>query len=149
MATSRKKKRTKARKAIATKRTAAKRKTKAESTKTEGHAKKMSSKDKLHEETVENGLHVSDGDGKAPSKVKFESVLAKEEAVSYFEALIEGLKKGTIQLKQGSHTIVLKPNGQVSIEVKASRKGDKEKLAFEITWRGEAAAESDLKITAS
>jgi amphi-Trp domain-containing protein len=84
------------------------------------------------------------------SKVKYEGVLAREEAVSYFEALIEGLKKGTLQLKQGGESIVLRPTAQVAVEVKAARKGDKEKLAFEITWRSAGAeAESDLKISAS
>ena len=84
-----------------------------------------------------------------PSKVKFESVLAREEAVSYFEALIEGLRKGTIQLRQGGDSITLKPGPQVGIEVKAARKGEKEKISFEIVWRTEAAANADLKISAS
>src|SRR5262245_329275 len=84
-----------------------------------------------------------------PSKVKFESVLAREEAVSYFEALIEGLRKGTIQLRQGADTITLKPGPQVAIEVKAGRKNEKEKISFEIAWRTEAAATADLKISAS
>jgi amphi-Trp domain-containing protein len=84
-----------------------------------------------------------------PSKVKFESVLAREEAVSYFEALIEGLRKGTIQLKQGADNITLKPGPQVAIEVKAGRKGEKEKISFEIVWRTAAAESSDLKISAS
>jgi amphi-Trp domain-containing protein len=98
---------------------------------------------------AEKGAPRDNGAAKQPSKVKFESVLAREEAVSYFEALIEGLRKGTIQLRQGSDTITLKPGAKVAIEVKAARKDEKEKIAFEIEWRTESAASADLKISAS
>jgi amphi-Trp domain-containing protein len=79
------------------------------------------------------------------SKIKFDSILPREEAVSYFEALIAGMKKGTIQLRKGEESVTLKPTARVAVEVRASKKADTEKISFEIVWK--KSAESDLKIT--
>jgi amphi-Trp domain-containing protein len=114
----------------------------------EARAKSMSEAPKGSEKS-DKELARANGAAKQPSKVKFETVLAREEAVSYFEALIEGLRKGTIQLKQGNDAITLKPGPKVAIEVKAGRKAEKERISFEIEWRTEEAANADLKISAS
>lgn len=75
------------------------------------------------------------------SKVSFEGAMAREEAVAYFEALVAGLKKGTITIRQGSESISLSPSARVDVEVKAARKPDKAKIAFEISWGTSAPAE--------
>ena len=85
--------------------------------------------------------------GKERSKVKFEGMLPREEAISYFEAIVAGMKKGTIQLRQGEESVTLKLPEQVSLEVKAATKGDKEKIRFELAWH--APAGSDLKISSN
>src|SRR5210317_677169 len=38
---------------------------------------------------------------KKKTKVKFKSVMPREEAISYFEAIVAGLKRGSIQIRQG------------------------------------------------
>jgi amphi-Trp domain-containing protein len=126
---------------------AASRSTKA-ARKLEANEKRMVDSSKRNNKSEKNHTRTN-GAPEEPSKVKFESQLAREEAVSYFEALVEGMKKGTIQLKQGSDSITLRPAGQVAVEVKASRKGDKEKITFEIAWRSGEAADRNLKISAS
>lgn len=46
---------------------------------------------------------------KKKTKVKFKSVMLREEAISYFEAIVAGLKRGSIQFRQGDETVELKP----------------------------------------
>lgn len=79
------------------------------------------------------------------AEVRFENSMPIEEAVSYFEAIVQALKKGTIHLKQGENSLTLSPMAQLNVEVKASRKKDKEKISFGISWR--SVTESDLTIT--
>jgi amphi-Trp domain-containing protein len=54
--------------------------------------------------------------------VSFESSIPREEAVSYFETLVSGLKKGTLHLKQDNNEISLQPPAQLDVRVKASHK---------------------------
>jgi len=84
---------------------------------------------------------------KKSAKIKYESVLPREEAVSYFEAIVAGMKKGTIQLKQGDESVILKPADRVAVEVKGSQKGDTERISFELVWRHTSG--SDLKISSN
>lgn len=60
--------------------------------------------------------------------------MKREEAVTYFTSLIAGLKKGTIQFKQGKDTVVLSPGDLVDVEIKAETKGREEKVTVEISW---------------
>jgi len=83
---------------------------------------------------------------RSDAKVTFESVMPREEAVSYFEAIVAGLKSGTLRIRQGEETVVLTPPDQLAVEVKAVRKGHKEKILFEIAWRVSSSA--DLTISA-
>jgi amphi-Trp domain-containing protein len=83
---------------------------------------------------------------KAKGKIKFESVMQRSEAIAYFSALVDGLRHGQLQFRHGEELLSLKPSEQVQVEVKASKKGDKERVAFELTWRqdsGEQSAELD------
>ena len=76
-----------------------------------------------------------DSEGKpVKSKIKFENKLPREEAVAYFEAIVESLKIGTLSFTQGDDSVELAPGEMVSFEVKASKKGSKEKVAFELEW---------------
>ena len=77
--------------------------------------------------------------------VKFESTMPLEEAISYFEAIISGMKKGTISLKQDGNTIKLSPPPHLSVEVKAASKGERERISFELQWQ--TAGTSDLTIS--
>jgi amphi-Trp domain-containing protein len=77
--------------------------------------------------------------------VAFESTIAREEAVAYFETLVAGLKKGKLHLKQELNEISLHPPENLVVKVKATRKRDKEKLSFEVSWRN--AESSGLSIS--
>lgn len=74
-------------------------------------------------------------ESKEPTKVDFESRVDLDEAVAYFEAITAGLKKGTLTFRQGSGAMQLIPNRQVDMKVKASKKGEKGKIVFEIAWK--------------
>ncbi len=82
---------------------------------------------------------------KNKSKVKFKSVMLREEAISYFEAVVAGLKRGSIQIRQGDDSIVLKPTLQLDVTVKAVSKDQDESIEFEIRWR--IASDSELTIS--
>jgi amphi-Trp domain-containing protein len=72
---------------------------------------------------------------KRKGKIKFESVMQRSEAANYFDALVDGLRQGQLQFRHGEENLSLAPAQQVVVEVKASRKGDMEKVAFELEWR--------------
>ncbi|MBD3335945.1 MAG: amphi-Trp domain-containing protein [Candidatus Eisenbacteria bacterium] len=87
------------------------------------------------ERTEELELNEETGSSeKEKKKVKFENTMPMEEAVSYFEAIVAGMKKGTITLKQDQISLNLNPPPYVQVEVKASSKKNSEKISFEISW---------------
>jgi amphi-Trp domain-containing protein len=69
-----------------------------------------------------------------PTKLAFEGLLAREEAASYFEALIAGVRKGQVRFRRGDQALTLVPAAHIEVEVKAARKEGKEKLSFEMAW---------------
>lgn len=77
---------------------------------------------------------------KKPKKVKisYEAAMPRSEAVSYFEAIVGGLRSGRLEFRQEGDHLVLSPPDQLEIEVKAQRKGDKAKVVFEIAWSDES-----------
>jgi amphi-Trp domain-containing protein len=87
---------------------------------------------------------VDPGDDRAPMKLAFEGSLSLPEAVSYFEGVLSGLKSGTLRFRRGHESITLEPAPHVELEVKASRKGRKEKVSFELRWS--SVCEKDLEI---
>ncbi len=89
-------------------------------------------------EPVDSGASdesTTDPKRKINGKIKFESVMQRSEAVAYFGALVDGLRHGQLQFRHGEENLSLAPGEQVTIEVKASKKGDKEKVEFELEWK--------------
>jgi amphi-Trp domain-containing protein len=68
-------------------------------------------------------------------RIKFKNQMQKEEAAVYFEALVDGLRKGSLQLQHVGEKLVLEPQGEIKVEIKASRKDSKQKVSFEMSWR--------------
>jgi amphi-Trp domain-containing protein len=101
--------------------------------------KKESKKSQDARELPPQVVAAEDGDnGEARGKVKFKGIMQHEEAVHYLEAILNGLRKGKLQFKQGEERVALAPNGaSVRVEVKAERKSDKEKLSLELSWHAE------------
>lgn len=78
--------------------------------------------------------------------VKFNCMMPLEEAVSYFEAIVAGLKKGTISFKQGEQSLKLNPPAHLSVDVRAGTRKDRERISFELEWQ--PTGDSDLTISA-
>ena len=72
---------------------------------------------------------------KGKAKIKFSSAMQRGEAVGYFSALVDGLRHGRLQFRHGEESVALEPSERVTIEVKAARKGDKERVSFELEWK--------------
>jgi amphi-Trp domain-containing protein len=69
------------------------------------------------------------------SRISFEGFMPADEAVAYFEAIVKGLKKGSVEFKQGEDSLALSPPAYLTVGVKASRKGSRAKISFEMSWR--------------
>lgn len=74
-------------------------------------------------------------------KINYEATMPRDEAVSYFEAIVGGLRSGRLEFKQDGDSLILSPPDQLEIEVKAQSKGDKAKIVFEIAWSDRQALE--------
>ncbi len=81
---------------------------------------------------------------KHKGKIKFESVMQRGEAVAYFGALVDGLRHGRLQFRRGDENLSLNPADEVSVEVKAQKKGDKERVSFELEWKLEPRERLDV-----
>jgi amphi-Trp domain-containing protein len=77
------------------------------------------------------------GDKPEKIKISFEASMPRNEAVSYFEAIVGGLRSGRLEFKQGDKTLILNPPDRLEIEVKAQSKGTKGSVVFEIEWSDE------------
>ncbi|MCA8917493.1 MAG: amphi-Trp domain-containing protein [Planctomycetes bacterium] len=120
----------------AKKKSDSKSKSKKESSKASDNGKPEVEDDAAHVE-----VEAQEKPAKTKASVEFEAPIQREEAVSYFETLVAGLKKGSIHLRQNDEELTLTPPAQLEVKVKASRKKDKEKLSFEIVWRTANASE--------
>ncbi|MEZ5993881.1 MAG: amphi-Trp domain-containing protein [Planctomycetota bacterium] len=98
-------------------------------------------KPEVEDEVAHVEVEAQEKPAKTKASVEFEAPIQREEAVSYFETLVAGLKKGSIHLRQNDEELTLTPPAQLEVKVKASRKKDKEKLSFEIVWRTANASE--------
>jgi amphi-Trp domain-containing protein len=77
-------------------------------------------------------------------KISFDAHMTRDEAVTYFEAIVKGLRSGSVTFRRSDDELVLEVGPQLDIEVKASRKGKKQKVEIELGWRAEKP--SDLEI---
>lgn len=81
----------------------------------------------------------------AQGKLKFEGIVAREEAVAYFEAIVAGLKKGLVQFKRGDESLSLTPTSHLGIAVKGAVKDDKQEVTFKLSWR--MGSDADLSVS--
>jgi amphi-Trp domain-containing protein len=68
-------------------------------------------------------------------KIKFTEQQALDTCVRQLEALLEGLKAGTLSLSQGGEKLWLRPGGTVDVELRAEQSGDRENLEIKLGWR--------------
>ena len=69
------------------------------------------------------------------AKIKFKNEMQREEAAAYFQALVDGVRSGELQLQQAGERLVLSPKGALKVEIKASRKDGKQRFSFEMSWK--------------
>lgn len=81
-----------------------------------------------------------DNDG----KISFDSLMTRDEAVTYFDAIVKGLKSGAIHFRRNDQELTLEAGSHVDVEVKASRKGKKQKVEIELSWRTEKPADLEI-----
>jgi amphi-Trp domain-containing protein len=99
--------------------------------------KKSKKKKKKKDKDKDKEKDEDDGDKPKKLKIEFEASMPRDEAISYFEAIIGGLRSGRLEFKQGEQTLVLNPPDRLEIEVKAQSKGDESRVVFEIQWSNE------------
>jgi amphi-Trp domain-containing protein len=68
-------------------------------------------------------------------KIKFAEQQALDTCIRQLEALLEGLKSGTLSLNQGGEKLWLRPGGDVDIELRAEQSGERESLEIQLGWR--------------
>ena len=76
-----------------------------------------------------------DGEKSKKQKISYENSLPRDEAVSYFEAIVSGLKKGHLEFRQEGGAVDMDLPDHLDVEVKASRSDKKGKISFEISWK--------------
>jgi amphi-Trp domain-containing protein len=68
-------------------------------------------------------------------KIEFTEQQSLDTCVRQLEALLEGLKAGTLSLSQGGDKLWLRPGGAVNIELRAEQAGESESLEIKLGWR--------------
>jgi amphi-Trp domain-containing protein len=85
--------------------------------------------------------------GKEKEEVNLKAYVELAQAVAHAEDLVASLKKGNVQVEQGTQVMTLTPPDQVKLKVKAVRKGTKEKLKLEVSWDTAEVGSDDIKIS--
>ena len=60
-----------------------------------------------------------------------------EEAISYLKALTSSLKEKKLVIQKESSFITLSPKDEVSLEIEAEQKREKENLSIKLSWKNE------------
>lgn len=77
---------------------------------------------------------------KEKEHIKYKSHVSRDDAAHYFEQIVAGLGQGVIRFDTGEAELVASPASRCEVEVKARRKGKKERVHFEISWHTDADA---------
>ncbi len=66
----------------------------------------------------------------------------RETVVHYLQALAEGLKKGSLRVAVDEQELVLEPRGLLRLDLRVSRKHDKQQVKLEVSWNLDEGAPS-------
>jgi amphi-Trp domain-containing protein len=72
-------------------------------------------------------------------EIRYEGALSRDDAVSYLEAIVAGLRQGKFSLEHSGDSVALEVPAWVDVAVRASPKKGRERIRFEISWRVPAA----------
>lgn len=81
------------------------------------------------------------------TKVKLEQTMDTAQAITHLEDLLNSLKSGLVQAETPKERLSIPVPGTVDLELKISRKKDKAKCEFELSWLIDPAAEEAVTIT--
>jgi amphi-Trp domain-containing protein len=73
----------------------------------------------------------------ATDEFKHESLQDLRSIGQYLKANTEGLEAGRVDLSDDSGHLALFPNGLLSLELRAKRRGNRAKLQLKLTWTEE------------
>ncbi len=75
--------------------------------------------------------------------------MKREDVAHYLEELAKGLKTGRLNLEYGDDTVLLEPTALITLELDATAKKEKSKLALKFSWAIEETSlpEPSLKIS--
>lgn len=68
-------------------------------------------------------------------KFNFDSLQDSVSIGRFLESLVEGFKKGQINLSTDGENIDLNPNGLLNFTVKAKKKEEASKISIKISWK--------------
>lgn len=77
----------------------------------------------------------NEDDDSKKTKICYSGSITRDELIRYFEAVVVGLRQGTIKFAQESQVVALHPGDTVEFQLKAARKAHLEKVVFELSWR--------------
>jgi amphi-Trp domain-containing protein len=72
--------------------------------------------------------------GKKNKRFEHESLQDKDAIVCYLKAVIEGFKKGAIEVSDEEDTITLKPEKLANLKIKADQNKNAQSLNIKIQW---------------
>lgn len=64
-----------------------------------------------------------------------ESIQDSQTIKKYFQALIDGFENKRIVFTSSARQIVLNPGELIELEIKAKKKGDKNKVSLKMSWK--------------
>ena len=70
----------------------------------------------------------------ATDEFQHESLQDAKSIGEYLRAIIHGLETGYLDLSDDNGQLVLHPSGLLGLELRAKRKGNRAKLAIELSW---------------
>ena len=88
------------------------------------NAKDLKSKLSVEDKEANNGK----------AKIQYRNQMHIDDAIAYFEAIVAGLKKKKVEVTKEDKSIVLEPQEQLIVEVKASTKPERSKISFKMSW---------------
>lgn len=80
-------------------------------------------------------------------ELKVDGAVELPHVIAYLEQLVQSLKSGAVEVRQGDESLVLGPRGVVGFSLAAVDKGKRQRLALELTWRKFKAPDPALDLT--
>lgn len=80
-------------------------------------------------------------------ELKVDGAVELPQAIAYLEQLVQALRSGTAEVRQGDEAIVLGPRGVVGFALRVTDRGKRQRLELELEWRKFKAPAAELDLT--